>query len=505
MGDFTELVNLLSERLGGATIATNDDFFAPKENLIRDTEPEWREHDYTDRGKWMDGWESRRRRTPGFDWCIVRLGAPGRVRGVDVYTRYFRGNFPESCSIEGCWARANADEAALAAAEWVELLPRTALKGDSHNLFEVGADVAVTHLRLNIFPDGGVARLRVHGEVVPDLRRHGGGATELDLGAIENGAAAVACSDMFFGVRHNLLMPGRAKNMSDGWETKRRRGPGFDWLLIRLVGRGVVRRVEVDTNHFKGNYPDTCSLEVSDAPADAEPETLLADPSAWREVLPRTKLQAHTRHFFTTELKEVGEARWARLNVFPDGGVSRLRLWGSLTPEARELIGLCRLNELPAPTAERELLACCGSTSWARQLVAARPFQSMPEFLATANVVWRALGEDDWLEAFKAHPRIGESKAQTEPSATAASWSATEQSSMAAASSRTLQRIAELNEQYFQKFGFIYIVFASGKTAEQMMNLLELRLGGTRDEEVVNAVAEQERITRLRLERWLLP
>jgi allantoicase len=304
MTDFTSLVNLLSERLGGAAIATNDDFFAEKENLIRESEPVWKEHEYTDRGKWMDGWESRRRRTPGFDWCIVRLGAPGVVRGVDVHTAFFRGNFPESASIEGCWASADADEATLQAAEWVELLPRSTLRGDSHNLFAVDNPTAVTHLRLNIFPDGGVARLRVYGEVVPDLRRLGGGANEIDLGAIENGAVAVTCSDMFFGVRHNLLMPGRAKNMSDGWETRRRRGPGFDWLLIRLAGQGTLRRVELDTNHFKGNYPDTCSIEVSDEPPDVDPQWLLDDPTRWKPLLPRTKLQAHTRHFYSTELAQ---------------------------------------------------------------------------------------------------------------------------------------------------------------------------------------------------------
>ena len=504
MGDFTELVNLLSERLGGAAIATNDDFFAEKENLIRDSEPEWREHDYTDRGKWMDGWESRRKRTPGFDWCIVRLGAPGVLRGVDVYTRYFRGNYPEACSLEGCWAPSDADEASLQRADWVVLLPRTALQGDSNNLLEVRSALAFTHLRLNIFPDGGVARLRVYGEAVPDLRKLGGGQQELDLGAIENGAVAVTCSDMFFGVRHNLLMPGRARNMSDGWETRRRRGPGFDWLLVKLAGRGTIRRLEVDTNHFKGNYPDTCSLEVSDAPADAEPRALLEDAAAWKPLLPRTKLQAHTRHFFT-ELAAAGPARWARLNVFPDGGVSRLRLFGALSDDARELIGVQRLNTLPAPVAARELLACCGAPAWAEALVAARPFSSLQSLQTRADAAWAQLPAAGKLEAFRAHPRIGGKKAEAAQSATAQAWSSAEQAGTASAAAALLERLAAQNEAYAAKFGFIFIICATGLSAEQVLEALEQRLGNAAEQELTLAAEEQRKITALRLRKWVLP
>ncbi len=505
MTDFTSLVNLLAERLGGAAIATNDDFFAEKENLIRDVEPVWKEHEYTDRGKWMDGWESRRRRTPGFDWCLVRLGAPGLVRGVDVHTAFFRGNYPESASIEGCWAPPDADEATLKAASWVELLPRSPLKGDSHNLFPVTVETAVTHLRLNIFPDGGVARLRVYGEVVPDLRRLGGGANEIDLGAIENGAVSVACSDMFFGVRHNLLMPGRAKNMSDGWETRRRRGPGFDWLLVKLVGEGTIRRVELDTNHFKGNYPDTASIEVSDAPDEADPTALLADATQWRPLLERTKLQAHTRHFYTAELHQTGPARWARLNVFPDGGVSRLRLHGVLTERAREQIGLARLNRLPAAVSEKELLQCNGSTSWVKGVLAARPFASLSQLEAVADQVWRKATKEDRLEAFRAHPRIGGKKAEAEQSAVAASWSSTEQQTVTSASADVLAKLAARNDDYFAKFGFIFIVFASGKSTEDMLALLEARIGNPADQELELAAEEQRKITRLRLGRWVAP
>ena len=329
MSEFTELIDLASERLGGAVLYANDDFFAPKENLLKPSAPVFIEGKYTDRGKWMDGWESRRRRTPGFDWCLVRLGAPGRVRGVVVDTSFFRGNYPEQCSLEATALEGHPDVEELTSetTRWTEILPVSELRGDSHNPFEIESRGRFTHLRFKIYPDGGVARLRVYGEVVPDwnaLARRG----EIDLAAAENGALVLACSDMFFGHRHNLIMPGRAQDMSDGWETKRRRGPGYDWSVIRLATRGEIRRVEVDTAHFKGNYPDTCSLEAADAAGEALIETL-----QWKEVLPRTKLQAHTRHFYEGELKEVGAVTHVRFNIYPDGGVSRLRLYGKLSGE----------------------------------------------------------------------------------------------------------------------------------------------------------------------------
>ncbi|HYO77771.1 MAG TPA: allantoicase, partial [Thermoanaerobaculia bacterium] len=277
MSDFLTFLDLASERLGGSVLYANDDFFAEKENLLKPAKAVWKEHEYTDRGKWMDGWESRRKRVPGHDFAIVRLGVRGVVRGVVVDTAFFRGNYPESCSIEGTSMRVDAPVDALLAADWRELLPRTPLKGDSENVIAVGGNDAVTHLRFNIFPDGGVARLRVHGEVVPEWRLAGGLANELDLAAAENGADVLNCSDMFFGPKHNLIMPGRAHNMSDGWETRRRRGPGHDWVIVKLATEGRVRRIELDTNHFKGNYPDTASIEGS------------RDGEHWLELLPRTK------------------------------------------------------------------------------------------------------------------------------------------------------------------------------------------------------------------------
>jgi len=328
---FTELIDLASENLGGAVLYANDDFFASKDNLIKPAAPIWIEGKYTDDGKWMDGWETRRRRSPRldekFDWCIIRLGMPGEVKGVVVDTAYFRGNFPSHCSIESCSADGDPALQDLLSDQtaWAEMLPVSELKGDSQNEFPIDRSGRVTHLRFKIYPDGGVARLRVYGNVLPDwdaLRKRN---SEIDLAAAENGGDVPLASDMFFGHRQNLVMPGLAHDMSDGWESQRRRGPGHDWCIVKLGTKGTITRAVVDTTHFKGNYPESCSLEggVSDGSS--------LDSIEWRVLLPMSRLHAHTRHSFESELIDASEVTHVRLNIYPDGGVSRLRLYGRIT------------------------------------------------------------------------------------------------------------------------------------------------------------------------------
>jgi allantoicase len=303
--DLSDFIDLASERLGALVLAANDDFFAPKENLIKATTPLWIEGRYTDRGKWMDGWETRRRRDAGtHDWCVVQLGARGVVRAVDVETTHFKGNYPEACSLE-----------AGDGEHWLEVLPLSQLKGDAHNLFDIASDIAATHLRLRIFPDGGVARLRAYGQVLADwdrLKRR----PEVDLAAAEHGGFVVSCSDMFFGSRNNLIMPGDATHMGDGWETKRRRGPGHDWSIVRLGAPGTIHRVEVDTRHFKGNAPGACDLEAS------------TDEREWRPLVAHVPLSPNAVHVFDREVRAVGDVTHVRFNIYPDGGVARLRLYG---------------------------------------------------------------------------------------------------------------------------------------------------------------------------------
>ncbi len=329
MKDFTELIDLASEKLGGAVLYANDEFFAPKENLLKPAAAIFIDGKYTDLGKWMDGWETRRRRSPRvdekFDWCIIRLGLSGIVHGVVVDTSFFRGNFPSHCSIEACTFDGQPTVEDLLKKEWTEILSVSELQGDSHNRFEINYDKRVTHLRLKIYPDGGVARLRVFGEVLPDWEALRGRQSEIDLAAAEHGGTVLTASDMFFGHRHNLIMPGRARDMSDGWESQRRRGEGYDWCVIKLGTAGTITRVEVDTLWFKGNYPESCWIEVCHAAEDTNLENFV-----WHELLPDTKLQAHTLHEFIDEIVDCGVVTHVRFNIFPDGGVSRLRLYGRI-------------------------------------------------------------------------------------------------------------------------------------------------------------------------------
>jgi allantoicase len=315
---FTGLADLASSRVGGRAIATNDEFFAAKSNLIKPEPAVFIPGKYTARGKWMDGWESRRRRTPGHDWCIVRLGMRGVIRGVNVDTRFFTGNFPSHCSIDALDSARPLPPRIYATegAPWTAVLPNAALEGDRDNYLAIQNDRPWTHVRLNIFPDGGVARLRVYGEVVVDWHRLTQGERLIDLAAIEHGGLVIDASDMHYGKPNNMLMPGRAKNMGDGWETRRRRGPGYDWAVIRLGTPGVIAKIEIDTNHFKGNYPDSASVEGR-----------LAD-GAWTELLAQTKLRAHHRHLFARQLRRQAPVSHVRLNIFPDGGISRLRVYG---------------------------------------------------------------------------------------------------------------------------------------------------------------------------------
>ena len=320
---FSALADLASSRIGGRAIATNDDFFAPKSNLVKPGPAIFIPGKYTSRGKWMDGWESRRRRTPGYDWCIVQLGVRGIVRGVDVDTSFFTGNFPTHCSIDAVNTVGPLPRKlyTIAEAPWTVLLAKAALQGDGHNYFVIADEVPWTHLRLNIFPDGGVARLRVYGDAVVDWKTLARAGRAVDLAAIGNGGLVVEASDMHYGSPNNMLMPGRAINMGDGWETKRRRGPGHDWSIVRLGAPGVVTKVEIDTNHFKGNYPDSASIEGLRASGD------------WAELLPQARLRPHHRHFFSRELRSIGTVSRVRLNIYPDGGVSRFRVYGRIAAD----------------------------------------------------------------------------------------------------------------------------------------------------------------------------
>ncbi len=500
---WTDLPDLASATVGGATLACNDEFFAEKENLLKPEEAVWREHLYTDRGKWMDGWETRRFRpadgvAPGpesdvHDWCLIRLGMPGVIRGIVVDTAWFRGNYPASAAIYATSVDDPLDLRALESAAWTEILPRSNLEGNTKNYFEIANGNRFTHLRLQIYPDGGVARLRVHGEAVPawsTLRALGG---PVDLAALENGAVVETCSDMFFGSRNNLIKRGEPMSMADGWETRRRRGPGNDWAIIRLAAAGTIERLLLDTSHFKGNAPALCTVEGVYAPGVAADQL-----TGWRPLV-ASPMQAHTRHFFSEDLRRIGPVTHLRLSAYPCGGVARLRAWGNLVPEAAPSLAV--LNAMTAFDASAAFKRCCGSTKFADALAALRPFEDTAAMLRAAERVWWSLDEAAHREAFSAHPRIGEKKA---PASGDTKWSAGEQGGTVAANAKTMSDLAEAQRVYDAKHGFLYIVCATGKSADAMLADCTARLANDPASELRCAAEEQMKITRLRLAKLLV-
>ena len=305
------LPDLASRSFGAAVVAANDEFFADKANLIQPYPPTFAPHTFNARGQVYDGWETRRRRTPGHDWAVVRLGAPGLVRTVTVDTAFFIGNYPPRCSVDGAFVDGYPSPAEVATADWFELVGPSELTGDTTNEFACGSTRRVSHVRLNILPDGGVARLRVRGEVVPDPDWLTG---RVDVAAAEHGGTVLDCSNRFYSTPANLLLPGSAATMGEGWETARRRDDGNDWVRVKLAGEAVIGQVVVDTSHFVGNAPGWCRLTTGDGV----------------ELIGRTRLQPDTRHRFAVPpgAAPTGEVR---LDVYPDGGFARLRVLGELT------------------------------------------------------------------------------------------------------------------------------------------------------------------------------
>ena len=507
---FNGLIDLASASLGGLAVATSDEFFAAAQGMLEPGAAVFIPGKYTERGKWMDGWESRRKRGPGHDYCLVKLGVPGQLQAFDIDTAHFNGNQPAFASVEGVLAPADALPSQLLELPFQALLEQSPLLPSSQNLFVARAAGIFSHLRLNIFPDGGVARFRAYGRVAPswptpvlDAATAEHVASDLfDLAALTNGALALACSDAHFGSMNNLLLPGRAANMGSGWETRRRRGPGHDFLVIQLGARGLPRVVEVDTHHFKGNFPERCAIEGIDA-AGARPSDLVAS-EAWSPLLPETRLQADTRHFFAAELCPSAPVTHLRLRIFPDGGVSRLRVWGERSFEhvGASAESIQRLNSLPEVEAGALLERCCGSARWVQAMLAARPFKSGAELLARADFAWRGLQTRDYLEAFSHHPEIGgglDELRRKFPSTAALSES--EQAGTAGADEATLTALHAKNQVYRARFGYVFIVCASGKSAGEMRSLLEARLHNSPEVEIGIAAAEHAKIMRLRLEK----
>jgi allantoicase len=356
---FTQLTDLASRALAGSVVYANDELFAERENLIKPGPAGFSPDSFGHKGKVYDGWETRRRRQPGHDYAVVRLGVPGIVRGVVIDTAWFKGNYPPYASVEATSIEGAAGPDELEQASWETIVPKAAIKGDSENPFEVGDVRRWTHARLTIYPDGGVARFRVHGEPVPDPRFLDG---TVDLAALENGADVVDCSNTFYSSPVQILMPGRARVMSDGWENARRRDDGNDHVTVRLAAPGRVRRVEIDTSYFVGNAAGWASLRGMDA---------RTGDGAWFDIVPKTRLQPDTRHFFHSGYRDA--VTHVRLDVYPDGGLARLRVHGELLPEAHHAAVLRWLDLLPRDHAIH-VLQSVSSPEVGADLASRRPF-----------------------------------------------------------------------------------------------------------------------------------
>lgn len=463
------MIDLLSERVGGRVVKCNDEFFADASNLLKTSAPVWKEDEFTDHGKWMDGWETRRRREPGHDWVILALGIPGAVRRVTIDTSHFTGNFPEEFSLD----ISPGDDV------WSELIPRTAVRGDTVVDYEVADPHRVTEVRLNIYPDGGIARLRIQGDPIPNMELVcPGGMT--DLAAAGLGGHWLDASDFHYSSPANLLLPTDPAGMWDGWETRRRRGPGHDWATFRLGLKGRVESVVVDSRHFKGNCPGWVSVEFSEDGEDwhLAIDEVSVDPDRVNEI----------------PLPEAMQAGYVRLSLHPDGGVARLRLLGRADRQEAGTARVSYLNSLFEEAARGFFFTTCVATRWVDAMVRGRPYDSVDTVVRRVGEVFDSLDESDWLQAFAGHPRIGERGTNTENR---------EQVGTATASREILRDLVEVNRRYEEKFGFTYIVYATGKTAPEMLAIALQRLENDRREEIATAAGEQRKITEGRLLRML--
>ncbi|HUS67358.1 MAG TPA: allantoicase, partial [Kofleriaceae bacterium] len=410
-----------------------------------------------------------------------------------VDTAFFRGNYPEHCLVEACDVRGQPDADELESAAWWELLPRSPLQGNHRNTFPVAGDRPATHLRLRIYPDGGVARLRALGDVAPDWDRVDLTGELCDLAAVEYGGKVIESSDMFYGDATNMLMPGRAKDMSDGWETRRRRDAGHDWCIVALGAAGEIARLEVDTSHFKGNAPGACSVEGTFAPGASL--AALASDATWRPLLPRARTLPHTRHVFDDELIGQGAVTHLRIHIYPDGGMARLRAWGRTERSVAMLRSLAAANALPAPALAAELERACASPRWAEAVAARAPYPDLATLMRAGDHIWRGLDNADWLAAFAAHPRIGDRGGSA--------WSQREQAGTTGAPAAVMTALADGNRAYEARFGHVFLICATGRSAAEMLAALERRMPNDPATEMSVAAEEHRKITRLRLIKWL--
>jgi allantoicase len=315
------LIDLAQPRLRTKVIFRTDDFFASANRIISPTEPVFKVGVFDKNGKWMDGWESRRKRTKGHDYIILKLGKPGSIKKVNVDTSHFNGNQPAMVSIEGAYSNSNK----LNQLNWQPLLSKKKTKANSHHYFKVNSNKVFTHIKFNIFPDGGVARLRLYGSIAKSNQLKN---KKTNLASLLDGASVIACNNEHFGKAENILAPGKAKNMGDGWETRRRRDKGFDWLILNSLDGQEIDKIEISTHHFKGNFPSHCSLQATYLPSSKNYSKIVNSSTKWKYLLKDAKLSSNKVHIFKNSLMKKDKINFIKINIFPDGGISRFRIYG---------------------------------------------------------------------------------------------------------------------------------------------------------------------------------
>ena len=316
------LINLAQTRLGTKIVYKTDEFFAPASRILNPTPPVFKEGVFDKNGKWMDGWETRRKRGPGHDYLILKLGNPGKIHKVDIDTSYFNGNQPSKVSLDACFSRKKSPNKN---SKWINILKKKSTKPNSHHFFTIKNKSVFTHVRLNIFPDGGVARLRIYGEMIVNKKF---GKKTINLTSVLNGSTPIACNNEHFGRAENILAPGSGKNMGDGWETRRSRGKNYDWLILKCATSGKIGKIQIDTHHFKGNYPNKCSLQAANLNGKISTKNIINKSKNWKLLLNKVKLNPHKKHNFSNRLMKNKKINYIRINIYPDGGISRIRLLG---------------------------------------------------------------------------------------------------------------------------------------------------------------------------------
>ena len=317
-----KMINLAEPRLGSKVIFKTDDFFAPAHRILKSEIPVFKESLFDKHGKWMDGWETRRRRTKGFDYLIIKLGKPGKIFNVDLDTTHFSGNQPTHSSLEACYSKNKLNKKT----KWIKILNKKKLNQNKKHNFKTNNKITFNYIRLNIFPDGGMARIRLFGKI--DMKKVNINEKMTNLSSVLNGASIVGCNNEHFGKAENVIAPGKGKNMGDGWETRRSRGKNFDWLIIKFGKAGIISKLEIDTHHFKGNYPDSCSIQTAAILKKVSNSIVVKNSTKWKVILNKAKLKANKKHIFKSIRMNKNKVNFLKINIYPDGGISRIRVFG---------------------------------------------------------------------------------------------------------------------------------------------------------------------------------